>query len=134
MPRRVSQAVQERVTVPFSHGSAAATTTAKLWKTPPGRAARVDRVRYVNPTGLVGNASNFFDVQIRTPTPTVAAKWSTSTAAESTLAANTIVSLTPSATDANRVIPADTDVELNLALTGTQTLPAGSGVIEFLLL
>lgn len=131
MTRRPNQFLAERFSFSFDAASTNVTATTKLWKTPSGRAFKIERVFYNNPTGLATDASNYFDVRVQHGAgPTVAAQWSTLTGAEGALAANTPVDLTLSATAANRVVPAATEISLSLVKTGTQTLPAGRVVVE----
>ncbi len=94
------------------------------------RKFRVDQVRYVNPTGLAQDATNFFDIQVKNGA-TVIANWSTeTTVGEGTLTANAHVDFTLSSTDADLVLDADDVLSLNLSENGTQTLPAGYIQIE----
>lgn len=89
------------------------------------RRFRVDKVEYVNPTGFVQDAANYWTIAIKKDA-TVMAQWSCLTGAEGTIAANTPVALTLSATALNQV--ADKDAVISLALTkvaGAANLPAG---------
>jgi len=115
--------------MPFDHAAAAdADRTDKLWKLP--RAFRVERVLYVNPTGLVEHAANFFVIKL-TKGATVVASWSTETGQEGTLTADTFVELTLSSTDANLVFAAGDEMKLFLdEAAGVATLPAGRLVVE----
>lgn len=129
LPRRKDKFRTERQTISLDHAQTAASATTKVWKVPAGRKFRITRVFYVNPTGLAGNAANFFQIRALNAA-LVGAEWSTSTAGQSTLTANTPVELVLSATDANRVLPENTDLSFATILTGTATLPAGRVVIE----
>jgi hypothetical protein len=113
----------------FDHAAAAdADRTDKMWKLP--RAFRVERVMYVNPTGLAAHAANFFTVKL-TKGATVVASWSTETGEDGTIAADTFVELNLSATDADRVFAADDEMKLFLdEAAGTATLPAGRVIVE----
>jgi len=113
----------------FDHATAVdADRTDKLWKVP--RAFRLERVSYVNPTGLANHAANFFVLKL-TKGATVAASWSTETGEEGTLTADTFVDFTLSATDADLVFAADDEMKLFLdEAAGTATLPAGRITIE----
>lgn len=94
------------------------------------RKMRIDKVEYVNPTGLLQDAANYWDVEILKGATSMA-KWSTLTGSNGTLTANTIVNPTLSATDANRVAAVD-DV-ISLALTkhaSAANLPAGRVVVH----
>lgn len=90
----------------------------------------VESVRYVNPTGLAVDATNFFDIQVKNGS-TVVANWSTeTTVGEGALVADTFVDLTLSTTAGDLVLALDDELTLNLAENGTQTLPAGTIQIE----
>jgi hypothetical protein len=90
----------------------------------------VEKVRYINPTGLVEDATNFFDIQVKNGA-TVVANWSTeTTVGEGTIAADTWVDLTLSTTGSDLVLALDDVLSLNLDENGTQTLPAGRIQIE----
>lgn len=96
------------------------------------RAMRIDKVEYVNPTGLTGHATLYWEIALKKGS-TVMAQWSTDSdvVAEGTLTANAIVNLTLSATDAN-LVTASGDV-LSLVLTKVSTaanLPAGRIVVH----
>lgn len=112
--------------IPFAHGSTTEDTSVKLWA--PDRAFQIDRVWYVNPTGLAEDSANFFDVQIRNGATNVAANHSTDDGEEGTLDADGPVEL--ALTEANRTVAANTVITLSLIEGGTATLPAGYGVIE----
>lgn len=130
MGRRKNDFLVDRFTRSFELASTNATATSKVYKTPAGRALTIDRVCYNNPTGLATDASNYFDIKVQFGAgPTVAAVWSTLTGAEGALTANTFVDLTKSAA-ASLVVPAGTELSVSLVKTGTQTLPAGTIVIE----
>lgn len=131
MVRRKNQFLGDKVTISLDHVSTNATLSVKMWKTPAGRALRIERMAYINVTGLATDATNYFDVNVvHGAGPTNAGKWSTLTGAEGAIAANTFIDLTKNATDANLVVPPGTEISLSLVKTGTQTLPAGRVVIE----
>lgn len=107
-----------------------ATYTKKLMTTQ--RAMRVDKVEYINPTGLAGHATQYWEVALKGGA-TVMAQWSTDSdvVGEGTLTANAVNNLTLSATDASTVAAAG--VVLSLALTKVSTaanLPAGRIVVH----
>jgi hypothetical protein len=96
------------------------------------RAMRIDKVEYVNPTGLAGHASNYWEIALKKGS-TVMAQWSTDSdvVGQGTLTADTIVNPALSATDAN-LVAAPGDV-LKLALTkaaSAANLPPGRIVIH----
>lgn len=129
LPRRKEKFRQEPRTISLDHASTNASVTTKVWKVPAGRKFRITRVFYTNPTGLAGHADNFFQIRALNAA-LVGAEWSTSTAAQGTLTADTPVELVLSATDANRVLPENTVLSFATILNGTATLPAGRVVIE----
>lgn len=89
---------------PYEHANAiAATTVVKLVTA--RRRFRVERVEYINPTGYVQDATNFYTLELRKGA-TVIASWSLLTGAQGTIAADIAVNLVLSATDANRVVQA----------------------------
>lgn len=95
----------------------------------PRRKFRVIQVRYVNPTGLAADATDFFDIQVKNGAKLVA-NWSTETGEEGTLAADAHVDFSLAADTADLVLEADDVLSLNLAEDGTQTLPAGRLQVE----
>ena len=127
--RRKDRYRSEKITLSLDPASTAASTSVKLYTVPAGRKLRVTRVFYNNPTGLAGNAGNFYTIQVLNAA-LQAFSWSTSTAAQGTLTADTPVELVKNATDANAVLPAGTVLSYAQTLTGAATLPAGRVVIE----
>ena len=96
------------------------------------RKMRVDYVEYVNPTGLVGHGSNYWEIAVKKGA-TVMAQWTTDSdvAGQGTLGANTVVAPVLSSTDAN-LVAAVGDV-LSLALTkvaSAANLPAGRIIVH----
>lgn len=121
---------QERVVFSFDHAAVTATTTWKLHKAK-GRSFRVDSVRYINPTGLTGASGNAFKGELKNGSTVMATSFNTDTGAGgATLAADTFVDATLSATEANRVAAADDVISFVVTETGTATLPAGRVVVE----
>lgn len=129
LPRHKAKYLSEPKTISLDHASTAATLSTKVWKVPAGRSFRINRVFYVNPTGLAANVSNFFVIAALNAALT-AYSWSTSTAGQGSLVANTPVELVASGTPANLVLPAGTELSFALTLTGAATLPAGRVVLE----
>lgn len=96
------------------------------------RSMIVDKVEYINPTGLAGHATLYWEIALKKGS-TVMAQWSTDSdvAGQGTLTANTFVNPTLSATAADLVAVKD-DV-LSLVLTKVSTaanLPAGRIVVH----
>lgn len=108
----------------------AATTTRKLMTAQ--RKMRIDKVEYINPTGLAGHSSNYWEIALKKGS-TVMAQWSTDSdvAGQGTLTANAVVNLVLSGTDANLV--ADVADVLSLVLTKVSSaanLPAGRIIVH----
>lgn len=127
--RRKDRYRSEKITLSYDPASTAATFANILYTVPAGRRLRITRVMYCNPTGLAGNVANFYVIQILNAA-LQAYSWSTSTAGQNTLTANTPVEFVKNATDANAVLPAGTSLSYSSVLTGAATLPAGRVVIE----
>jgi hypothetical protein len=118
----------------FSGGAAADTTgaTAAIKLMTAQRPMRIEKVEYINPTGLAGHASNYWEIALKKGS-TVMAQWSTDSdvAGQGTLTANAIVNPVLSGTDAN-LVAAVGDV-LSLALTkvaSAANLPPGRLVVH----
>jgi hypothetical protein len=121
----------DQTTVVIDHAQVTADTTTKVYKTHPNRHFVVERVDYINPTGLVADASNTFNLKLQYGAgPTVLANWDTTTGQNGALAADTWVSFALNATPANLVLAPGTELALFLDETGTQTLPAGKLVLH----
>lgn len=129
--RRPDHFEQERIVLTYDHAQATATTTVKLWKIPAGRKFVVERVSYINPTGLVGDNTNAFAGTLQNGADVMATLFNTDTdAGGASLAADTFVEGTLHATPANRWADAADVISLVLTETGTATLPPGRLVIE----
>lgn len=118
----------------FSGGAAAATTgaTATIQLMTAQRAMRIEKVEYVNPTGLAGHASNYWEIALKKGS-TVMAQWSTDSdvVGQGTITADTLINPVLSSTEADLVAAAG-DV-LKLALTkvaSAANLPAGRIVVH----
>ena len=130
--RRPNKNLEEKVVIAFDHPSVSATTSWKAWKCPTGKSFVIDRVSYINPTGLTGASGNAFAGIVRKAgTTTMATLFNTDTGAGgATLTADTFVEGTLSATVANTWLAAGEVIDLTATKTGTATLPAGRVVIE----
>jgi hypothetical protein len=134
--RRPNDFLQDRIApIVHEHGELTADLTVKLYKVPTGRTFRLDRVSYINPTGLAAHADNYFVVKVRVKSTTVAAQWSTQTTGgtpggQGTLTANTFVELVPVGADTNRVASGGDEISVFYDEFGTATLPAGRLVLE----
>lgn len=89
----------------------------------------LDEVQLISPVGLAAHGSNYFTITLKKGS-TVMATWSTLTGQEGTLTANTLVSMTLSATKENRRAAKGDVLSLSLDATGTVTLPPGHVVIR----
>lgn len=104
-------------------------TTIKLWKAP--GPFRVDRVLYINPTGLAEDATNVFVIKLLKGSTVVASKSSDSDeAGDNNIVADTFYTLTLSATDADAVFAKDDEMKLFLDEGGTASLPPGRLIVE----
>lgn len=130
MPRRPDDIRAEKVFFPKEQASTAATLTLKVFKVPPNKKFRLDSVHYNNVTGLAANAANFFVGTIKNGATVAATVFNTNSVGGAAIAADTPTYGTLSGTDSARIFNAG-DVLLFVAtLTGTQTLPAGTLVLE----
>ncbi len=96
------------------------------------RGMRIEKVEYVNPTGLAGHGSNYWEIALKKGS-TVMAQWSTDSdvVGQGTLTADALVNPVLSATDANLCAAAG-DV-LSLALTkvaSAANLPPGRLIVH----
>ena len=126
-PRRENLYLQERGVLNHAHAQLTATATELAFK--PIRDFLVERILYVNETGLVQDAVNFFKLEAKNGVVSVA-EWSTEIGAEGTIAASTFVTLTPSIAAGALHLAADDVLSLVFTEDGTATLPAGKFQIE----
>lgn len=125
----VELGVGDKVEIPFSHGTIAATTTAFINKLDSGRQFILDEVVYDNPTGFAQDATNTWQIEIKRGA-TSEAKYDTTTGQQGTLGADAPVSLVNQAL-ANRVNPPGQRIDLVITKTAAPAnLPAGSGFIR----
>lgn len=132
IPRRENRDLAERITLSLDHAALTADTTVKLYKVPTGRTAKLRQAQYVNPTGLVAHADNWFEVAVKNGS-TKAAAWSSDAggvginggASEGTIPVDDPVELTFATAGADRVFTAGEVVSAVFDETGTATLPAG---------
>jgi len=135
MTLRKNNVLQEREIITYDHAQLTADATVILFKVPSGKKLRIEKATYINPTGLVAHAANFFNIKIIKATSTLIANWSTETGEEGTIAADTFVDLVLGATDADQVVVGGAASGADLVKVlfdedGTATLPAGRIVIE----
>ncbi len=132
MNRYANDNLFERFSIPLDHAALTATTTTKFWKAPSGRKFRVDRVLYINPTGLVGDGTNAFQLEVKNGSTLICLVFNTDTgdAGGATLAVDTFVEPALTATDADRVLAAGDILSAVFTEDGTATLPAGRLIVE----
>lgn len=129
LPRLSGDEYQQAFTMSYDHVELTADLTVKLFKVPSGRKIRVDGVKYVNPTGLAQDASNYFNLKLLKGASTVAFNWSTHTGDQGSIAADTFVDFAASSTDADKVFDGGDVMSIFFDETGTSDLPAGRLVI-----
>lgn len=132
--RHLLKYAQEARSFAFDHAALTASVTVKRFKAPANRAFRLERVVYVNPTGLVGDNTNAFSAAVINTTGSVvmATVFNTDlndTPAGASLAANTFVEGVISAATAC-ILAAGQELAVLFTLDGTQTLPAGTFYFE----
>jgi hypothetical protein len=132
MLRRPNNVETEKFTLLKEHAEVSATTTIKVYKVPAGRTLRLDRASYINVTGLVGDGTNAFAGTVQNSSTVAATLFNTDTgdAGGASLAADTFVEGTLSATSANCVFVAGDIVSLVLTEDTAATLPAGTLILE----
>lgn len=133
-PRQPNREIQERITITCDHAQLTGDLTVNLYDVPSGRQLKVERVRYINPTGLAEDASNYFAISVKNGSTVVAGPLSTDSAGAGTnsIAADTFTAITV-ATDGSEVLDAGDVLSVLFDETGTATLPAGRVVIDALL-
>ena len=132
MSRRPNQTEQERIVLSFDHPEVTDITVWKFFKVPAGRKLRIDAAEYINPTGLAEDTTNVFALAVKHGATTVAS-WSTDSdllATDASIPADTFMTLTPAASDADLVAPAAAVLSLTATEGGTATLPAGRLVLH----
>jgi hypothetical protein len=129
-PRRENLHKQEPLLLFFEHPQTGATVEHSIAAPvgPPGP-YRLDRIRYINPTGLTEDATNFFAIELLVDGE-VAASWSTETGEEGTLPAGEWVEFTLTEDVVDLVGQSGDEITLALAEDGNATLPAGRIQVE----
>lgn len=128
--RRPNNHLFEKLVLVCEHEQVTGDTTLKVWQVPPGRKLSVDRVLYVNPTGLAEHADNHFTISLKNGATVVATTTTDADAAgaDNSIAANTFVEL--DLDESVRLFEAGDDLDLLLDEGGTATLPAGKLLVE----
>ena|SRR5688572_8236862 len=133
MARRPNDVEVEKFTLLKEHGALTDTTTINVYKVPTGRTLRLDRVSYINVTGLLEDNANNFAGAILNDATTVATLFNTDANLDpdtgASLEADTFVE-GAFVSEALRVFDAAEIVSLVLTETGTATLPAGTLILE----
>lgn len=132
MPKRPNTLLSEAWSVEFAHAAIPTTETDKLYKVPAGRKLRLDRITYINPTGLVGDNTNAFSMQIKNAATLVSLVFNTDTddvPAGASLAADTFIDQAPTVPTA-AVFAAGDIVSVVITEDGASTLPAGRLKLE----
>jgi hypothetical protein len=130
MARRPEYNLAEKFTLLKEHAQTTATQTIKVYKVPVGRKLRIDRASYINVTGLALDPSNFFVGTLKNGATVAATLFNTNTSGGAALTANTFFDAVLSATDSARIFAAGDIILLVNTLTGTQTLPTGTLILE----
>jgi hypothetical protein len=130
--RSVEQGAGDQVSAVIDHAQATADATTKVYKTHPTRHFVVERVDYINPTGLAADATNVFNIKLRNNSNAnaVIANWNTLTGQNGTLTANTWVAMTLTSTAADLVLAPGSELDLFNDESGDTTLPAGKLVLH----
>lgn len=130
--RRDNNVVRERVVLAYDHAQLTGDLTIKLFKAP--RRCLVEKVEYINPTGLAEHAADYFAISAKNGA-TVCATISTDSAGagDNGIVADTFTTLT-NGTRAARTLASGDVLTVLFDETGTATLPAGRLVIHLLYL
>lgn len=131
MARR-PEIAQEAVVLSFDHPEVSGDTTWKFFQVPPGKTLRIDRVDYINPTGLAQDTTNVFALKLLADA-VVAASWSTDNdlmVPDASIPADTFMALTLSATDSELIADAESVLSLFADEGGTATLPPGRLIVH----
>ncbi len=126
-PKRPNQFEQDRFVLAFENGSLTADTDAPLMEA--SRRFRINKAKYINPTGLAEDPADYFDIQVKNEA-LVILNWSTQTGEEGTLAAGTWVTLSDPDDTTRLVFESGEELSLTFDETGDTTLPAGRLVLE----
>ncbi|MGN6103650.1 MAG: hypothetical protein ACTHU0_00970 [Kofleriaceae bacterium] len=136
-PPRNAEQNQERILIPFFHAEQTANATLNVWRAPVGRAFRIDRVLYINPTGLAADATNAFRCELKNGATLVATVFNTDSNDAPTgaaLVANTFIELTSDAEIPSRLVDVGNTLSIVFTEDGTAILPPGQLFVEGCLL
>jgi len=133
MSRRPNLVYQERLVVPHQHPQVTANQTYEVYLTPLDRPALIDRVLYESDAGLAADDTNYVVLNVLNGA-TVAASWSTKlTGGNGALVAKSLEAFINGAL-ANRSVPANTKIKLQVVVTGAPTLPLANLKVDLRLL
>lgn len=128
--RRPNHFLQDDFAVDYGHPSLTANETNDIFTVPADRSAVIDRVLYVNPTGLAASDTSYVVVTVLC-NGQVAASWSTKlTGGNGGFTAGSQVAPAVSAIAANINAAAGQKIQFEVTVTGTPTLPAGAIRVE----
>lgn len=132
LDRDYAVSLPERVLLTYDHAALTATTTVKLYKVPAGRKFRVDAVDYINPTGLVEDATNAFAITLQNASTVVANGIDTDAdePGTNTLPVDTFVAMNVVTTAGANVLAAADILSVVFTEDGTATLPPGHLVVS----
>lgn len=139
--RRENQFLRERFAFPFAHGELTADTTLQVFKAP--RRCVVEKIEYVNETGLVADNTNAFKLSMLNAgddalgTTVVALVFNTDGNDDpvgASIAAATITDAVTPGTEAERTLEAGEVLVAVFDEDGTATLPPGTIIVHLLYL
>lgn len=119
---------------PYVHAQVTGDTTLQLWLA--DARCRVLGAQYLNVTGLAEDTTNVFAIKVVKDdgaTPVIVASWSSDSdllAASASIPVDTILPLTLTETDLDRILEPGNWLELLLDEGGAATLPAGSLMVK----
>ena len=127
--RQVRPALPTPVTLVIPTPSITATYLTDAFVVPSDRTLHVTRAHFVNATGLAVNTSNYFVMNVQNAASVIGALSTHDTALTAGVGSDDLT-----LTDANAYVAAGAALRLNFVLTGSQTLPVGTAIIEGFLL
>jgi hypothetical protein len=130
-PRLPNNELQESYSLAYDHAELTGPATMRLDKVPAGKTLRIDEVKYINQTGLAGDNTNAFSLELKVGATRIALVFNTDTndvVAGASVAADTWLSASPVAAAA--VLAAGAEMDLVFTEDGTATLPAGRVVVR----
>lgn len=132
-PPRPEELYQERLHIPFSHAALTASLTKKAYLVPVGRTLILDRIVYINPTGLAGDITNTFKLEVKNGATLMSLVFNTDTddaPAGATLAADAFLEMNTDVEVPSRKAGEGDTISLVFTEEGAATLPEGYGYLE----